>query len=98
MLPNNQECVVPSLAIAPGRVDSSTIRLQCKPQLVLEMLPNVKTQYKITVGLSWEPPYWLHGGNRYEVSISDRVLGNDGSGINNPLKVVVMVSLYTEVP
>ena len=88
-MPDKQECHLSSLALPPGEVDSDTIKLDCEHGFSLVALPEKDTrQYNLTLGLSWEPPEVLHGGNQYRVSISD---GTDLH--NSPLISVVWNSL-----
>ena len=91
MLPGMQICQQSSLAQAPGLIDLSTIIFNCSSPLNIEALPGIKTQYKVSLGLSWEPPQLFHGSTQYEVSISDKAVSSDGSQINNPLTIMVMV-------
>ena len=91
MLPRTQTCQQSSLGQAPGIIDSSTIRFNCSSPLNIEALPAIKTQYNVTLGLSWKPPKLFHGATQYEVSVRDRAVGSDGLQINNPLTIMVMV-------
>ena len=78
------------MALTPEKIDVDKIELLCEPKLVIEVGPDSKTQYKVTLGLSWQPPELLYGGNEYEISISDRHV--DTEGIHNPFIHRVMVS------
>ena len=91
MLPTTQTCQQSSLAQAPGLIDYSTIKFNCSSPLNIEALPGIKTQYKVSLGLSWKPPQLFHGATQYEVFVSDRAVGSNGSQINNPLTIMVMV-------
>ncbi|CAI7996026.1 Proto-oncogene tyrosine-protein kinase receptor Ret, partial [Geodia barretti] len=84
IIPGKQECVLNSKALPPGQI--ATIALDCDTKLVLQPLPEDKTQYSISIGFSWEPPKLLRGGNKYEVSISGDI---DRTGIHNPLTATV---------
>ena len=85
IIPGKQECVLNSKALPPGQI--ATIALDCDTKLVLQPLPEDKTQYSISIGFSWEPPKLLRGGNKYEVSISGDI---DRTGIHNPLTATVV--------
>ena len=82
-----EECVLNSKALPPGQIDPATIALDCDTKLVLQPLPEDKTQYSITIGFRWEPPKLLRGGNKYEVSISGDI---DRTGTHNPLTATVV--------
>jgi hypothetical protein len=86
IIPDQRTCVLNSKALPPGQIDPA-IALDCDTKLVLQPLPEDKTQYSISIGFSWEPPKLLRGGNKYEVSISGDI---DRSGIHNPLTATVV--------
>ena len=91
-LPTIQRCELSALGIPPGTIEADLIELQCQPPLSLTVVPEIGTQFVLTLGLRWEPPDPLNGGNLYEITISDRHIENDGSGITNPLRYVVQVN------
>lgn len=80
--------VIGAKALPPGVIDSSTIELDCDQELKIDPVPGHRNQYKITLSLKWSPPELVHGGNQYEVYISDKTTVD----INNPHKEIVIVS------
>lgn len=88
-LPEKQYCEENAIALEPGKIDVDSIQLQFER---LERVPEIATQYRITFALSWKPPVFLYGGNRYEIYVGDRHVSNEG-GIHNPFSRQVRLAL-----
>ena len=94
-IPTTERCELNALAVPPAIINVTTIQLKCTPALSLKPVPETNTQFVITVALSWDPPSPLHGGNQYEISISDRHINDPG--INNPLTYFVKTDTFAEI-
>ena len=88
-LPETQECTLSATALQPDKINAETIKPMCEPPLELVKVPGSRTQLRITLGLTWEPPVRQYGGYKYEISISDRHVDRD-DGINNPFRQEVV--------
>ena len=86
------------MAVQPGVIDTDSIRLQCEHDLLLEKVTDAKTQYEISLALSWKPPVLRYGGYRYEIYVGDKDI-TDEDRINNPfIYTVVSFNCVTSTP
>ena len=91
--PETQYCEQNAIALSPGKIDAGSIALNYDTKPRIEAVAGIKTQYKITLGLTWEPPEPLHGANEYEITIADRHVNNNDSGVLNPFTKHVNVGV-----